>query len=190
MKAPTYTGRGAVVLDFDIENRPLNYAGEDFTFGEITAIACMTIGKRRSLESWVLGEVEMEQMLAAFLARWNTADVVTGHNIIRHDLPWLNGMLLELGLGPLPAKMVHDTYSHLKRRRGVSASQESLAGMLGVPAPKIAMSQMAWRQANRLLPEGLVKTRARCVGDVVQHAAMRERLLELDWLGPARMWRP
>jgi hypothetical protein len=132
----------------------------------------------------------MGEMLAGFLERYSEADMVTGHNILRHDLPRLNAMLLEQGMPPLGPKMVSDTYRHLLRRDGVSASQASLAEMLGVPKSKVGMSQVAWRQANRLLPEGLVRTRARVVGDVVQHMALRKRLVELQWLRPPAMWRP
>lgn len=190
MIAPRYTGGGLRVLDFDTESRPLSWIGPEYTSVELTAIACQPVGKPKELKVWILGEVELEEMLDGFLEEWAKADIVTGHNIIRHDLPRIGAMLLEHerpGLGP---KRTHDTYAHLRRRQGISASQESLAATLGVAAPKVGMGQKAWREANRLLPEGLVKTRARVVGDVKQHIKMRERLLELDWLKPPQMWRP
>lgn len=190
MIPPRYAGKGLRILDFDIENRPLNYAGQDFTFSDVTAIACCTIGNKRSLSAWVLGDVEPEEMLTGFLERYTESDMLTGHNIVRHDLPILDGMCLEYGLGPLEPKLVQDTYLHLRRRAGVSGSQESLAEMLGVPVPKVQMSQVAWRQANRLLPEGLVKTRARAVGDVLQHIEVRRVLLQRNWLRAPKMWNP
>ena len=183
-------GRKLHILDFDIENRPLSYGGQDFTFSDVTAIACCTVGRPRSMQAWVLGETSTADMLSGFLERFREADIVTGHNVVRHDLPILNGALLELGLPGLHPKLVSDTYRDLRRRQGVSASQESLAAMLGITSPKIGMSQKDWRMANRLLPEGLVKTRARVVGDVVQHQALRKELLRLGWLRAPRMWRP
>lgn len=180
-------GRKLRILDFDVENRPLNYGGQDFTFSDITAIA------------WSFGgEVECELLypgqrgipLTRFREAYDAADMVTCHNLLRHDLPLINGMSLEQGLPPLPPKLVHDTYRHLKRRQGVSASQESLAEMLGVAEPKVGMSSAKWREANRLLPEGLAKSRDRVVGDVVQHRALRARLLELGWLKGPQMWSP
>ena len=177
-------------MDFDTESRPLTYLGSDYTTAEITAIASAWVGQRGSMESLILGEMEGKDMLLSFSKRWDEADMVTGHNLIRHDLPRLNAMLLEQGMPALGPKLVQDTYLHLKRKNGVSGSQESLAEMLGVKAPKQGMSQVAWRQANRLLPEGLVKTRTRCVSDVVQHMALRARLLELQWLRNPRVWRP
>jgi len=178
------------VLDFDIENRPLSYAGQDFTFSEVTAIACKMIGERGPVESWCLGEMDVADMLYAFLPWYNDADIVTGHNIIKHDLPIINGACLENGLPPLHPKLVCDTYFHLKRRQGVSASQESLAAILRVKSPKVGMSQAAWREANRLTPEGIEKTRKRVTGDVRQHIAMRAELLRREWLQPPKMWSP
>ena len=177
-------------LDVDLENRPLNYVGDDFTFSEITAIAWKFIGEPGSIDCLCLGEVPFRTMLLGFVAAYVQADLVTGHNIIKHDLRILNGAMLEEGLSPLPPKMVCDTYTHLKRKGGVSGSQENLAKMLGVRVRKQGMSQADWREANRLTPEGIDKTRRRCVADVKQHIALRRELLKRDWLKPPRVWTP
>jgi hypothetical protein len=190
------------VLDFDIENRPLNYAGEDFTFSEITAIAWKFIGEPGPISALCLGELWVDRvgdpsyplpsqtMLLGFVAAYIQADLVTGHNVIKHDLRILNGALLEQGLSPLPPKLVCDTYTDLKRKGGVSGSQENLAKMLGVRVRKQGMSQADWREANRLTPEGIDKTRRRVVGDVKQHIALRRELLKRQWLRPPTLWRP
>jgi len=129
-------------------------------------------------------------MLLGFVAAYVQADLVTGHNVIKHDLRILNGALLEEGLSPLPPKMVCDTYLHLKRKGGVSGSQESLAAMLKVTSRKVGMSQADWREANRLTPEGIDKTRRRVVGDVKQHIALRRELLKRQWLKAPTLWTP
>ena len=185
------TTRKLRVLDFDMENRPLNYVGEDFTFGEVTAIA-WKFSESKEEPACVLLEPGMttKPLLALFRTAYAEADVVTGHNILRHDLRFLNGACLEMGLAPLHPKLVCDTYRHLKQRRGVGASQENLAKMLGVNGHKIAMSQTDWRMANRLTPEGIEKTRKRVTGDVIQHIVLREKLLELGWLRPPVRWSP
>jgi hypothetical protein len=177
-------------LDFDLENRPLNYVGDDFTFSEITAIAWKFIGEPGPIHALCLGEVPSRTMLLGFVAAYIQADLVTGHNIIKHDLRILNGALLEEGLSPLPPKMVCDTYTHLKRKGGISGSQENLAKMLGVRVRKQGMSQADWREANRLTPGGIDKTRRRVVGDVKQHIALRRELLKRDWLRAPRIWQP
>lgn len=176
------------VLDFDTENRPLTYTGDDFTFSDITAIAWCFIGSK-DVQYELLYPNQDGISLDRFLDAYCKADMLTCHNIRKHDLPNLNGRLIELGQPPLVPKLVQDTYRDLRRKRGVSASQESLCEMLGVPLPKVKMSQAKWRQANRLLPAGLEKTRARVVGDVLQHMAMREELLRRGWLRTPTVWR-
>ena len=184
-------------LDLDIENRPLSYAGDDFTFSEITAIACADVvvlasgkAKGQNAKCWLLGIDHPQTMLEEFRERYEAADIITGHNIRKHDLRLLNGAMLEYGYGPLPPRLFSDTYLHLKTLGGVSKSQESLAAMCGVKAQKIHMNQKDWRDANRLYEEGVEKARARCIGDVRQHIEMRAILLERGWLRAPRMWTP
>ena len=118
-----------------------------------------------------------------------TADIVTGHYIRKHDLPLLNGMLMEVAqhadsLGP---KLSSDTKLDLVKRLDLPASQEALSAYLGVKAPKIQMTQADWRDANRLTESGLKRTYARCVGDIVQHKQMRAKLIERGLLkGPRK----
>jgi hypothetical protein len=175
------------VLDCDIENRPLSYLGSDFTTAEITAIAAGFCGERK-VECWLLGRDDPRDMLGAFCELYDWADCITGHYIRRHDLPIINGALLEYDLPPLKSKLTSDTKLDLRKRAGISASQESLAAMLGVRAPKVQMNQHKWRTANRLTEDGLELTRERVVGDVRQHQELRKVLLERGMLGPPRVW--
>lgn len=175
------------ILDFDIENRPLSYLGQDFTTAEITAIAA-SFGPDEPVHCWLLGRNDPRAMLRAFRILFDAADIVTGHYIRKHDLPIINGSMLEYGLPPLGPKLVCDTKMDLVQRSGISASQESLADLLGVPAPKIGMSQAKWRAANRLTATGIAHTAERVTGDVIQHQLMRVRLAELGMLRAPRMW--
>lgn len=177
------------VLDFDIENRPLSYNGPDYTTAEITAIAAGWVGQKK-VRCWALGQVEPLEMLEGFLELYRKADVLTGHNIRRHDLPILNGACLEYDLPPLTPKLTCDTYGDLTRRKELSASQENLSQMFGLEADKHHMSQVSWREANRLTPEGIRKTRKRVIDDVIQHKELRERLIEHRALKPPKVWRP
>ena len=182
-------GRALRWLDFDIENRPLTYLGGDFTTAEVTAIAWgwtdQTVVRCRAL-----GECSAEKMLLDFLAAYQAADGVTGHYIRKHDLPILNGALLELGLPTLTPKLTCDTKLDLIRRKDLSASQESLGEMFGITHPKEHMSQPKWREANRLTAAGIKETRRRVIGDVRQHRQLRERLLEIGALKSPRVWSP
>jgi hypothetical protein len=175
------------VLDFDIENRPLTYLGSDFTTAEVTAIAWAWDAS--DVTVYLLGEHPLPYILERFVEAYNEADMVTGHYIKGHDLPMINGALVELGMPSLPDKLVCDTKTDLIALKGISKSQESLGSMFSLDAPKVQMNQTKWRAANRLTTEGLAEVRARVVGDVQQHIEMRQRLIDLGYLAPARIWR-
>lgn len=177
------------VLDFDIENRPLSYLGSDFTTSDITAIACSFIGEGK-VWCWMLGHHTPRELIENFLPFYNEADWVTGHYIRGHDLPILNGACLEMGLPKLESKRAQDTYSDLIKHKGISGSQENLAAMYGLPHAKAHMNTTQWRSANRLEPEGIEEAKKRVIDDVLQHKALRERLLSVGALKPPRMWHP
>lgn len=177
------------ILDFDIENRPLAYLGMDFTSAEITAIAASWTDSK-DVTVWALGDVGLEEILTGFVELYNEADVVTGHYIRNHDLPIINGALMELGLPGLEAKLTSCTKNDLENSKGVSKSQENLGEMLGIKAPKIQMNQPKWRAANRLTPEGIELTKKRVVGDVIQHKQLRKLLVEQGRLATPRVWKP
>src|SRR4051812_19257994 len=154
------------ILDFDCEARPLHWIGGDYVSKEITAIAWAWVDQPQDAVAYLLGEVDTETMLRAFLDVYNQADMVTGHFIRGYDLPLVNGMLTEFGLPSLGDKLSHDTKIDLLRRAGLSGSQESIGAMLHLDHPKVQMNQAKWRSANRLEPEGLAFVRERCIGDV------------------------
>jgi hypothetical protein len=61
--------------------------------------------------------------------------------------------------------------------------------MLLLEHDKVKMDQRKWRMANRLTPEGIAETRKRVVGDVVQHIEMRQKLADLGYLAPVKVWK-
>lgn len=187
------------ILDFDLENRPLSYLGQDWTSAEITAIAW----------SWYGSDVVETLLLTAegtykdrrgrcypppvaftqFREVLASAGIVTGHYIRKHDLPVLNSAMMENGLQPLPELLVQDTHGDLVRRKDLSASQENLAALLGLPEPKHHMTQTEWREANRLFSNARLNlTRTRVVGDVVQHKSLRGELVRRGLLRAPRYW--
>lgn len=185
-----FDGSGRLrILSWDIENRPLDYSGPDWTNGEITAIAWGWTDQKK-IRVRALGEVDAVTMLSDFREAYDQADIVTGHWITGHDLPITNGAMLEHGLPPLDPKLVSDTKAHLVKRRYLSASQENLSEMLGVESQKFGMNSIKWREANRLTPEGIALTKKRVTDDVRQHRELRKKLIELGALKPAKMWRP
>lgn len=181
----------AKILDFDIENRPLSYMGGDLTTSEITAIAAGW-SDMDTVACWALGECSPRYMLERFVHVYNEADIVTGHYIRKHDLPIINGALVEFGMPTLGPKLTIDTKLDLTTWSFMAQtkSQEALGRTLNIPAPKIGMSQADWREANRLTLEGIQKTRERVIGDVVQHKQLRLELTRRGLLGPPQRWQP
>lgn len=183
------THRPMRVLDFDIENRPLSYLGSDFTTAEVTAIAWAWTDHPENVTVYLLGETDLPDILHTFVAAYNQADMVTGHYIRGHDLPMLNGALMECRMPALSDRLVQDTKIDLMRSKGISLSQESLGAMFRLEHAKVQMNQSKWRAANRLSPEGLKEVRDRVTGDVRQHIALRRELASLGYLSAPSMWR-
>lgn len=176
------------ILDFDIENRPLSYWTPDRPTCEITAIASCWADDKSSMIVTLLGQQDPYDILNSFVSRYNQADMVTGHYIRRHDLPIINGALMEFGLPNLQPKLTCDTKLDMYKKGDIPATQEYLSELLGIPAPKVHMTQVAWREANRLTPEGLQATESRVTGDVWQHMLLREKMVELKLLRSPKTW--
>lgn len=182
-------GAPRAILDFDIENRPLSYWIPDRPTSEITSIAWSFVGER-AVTVRLLGRDDPAETLSLFSEAWNRAEMVTGHYVIRHDIPTIQMHLMEYGLPLLGEKLVCDTKIHMIKKADQPATQEHLAEMLGVALPKVHMTQQDWREANRLTPEGLMKTERRVVGDVKQHKALRIAMVEAGMLHPPKVWKP
>ena len=176
------------VLDFDIENRPLSYWIPDRPSAEITAIAACWVGDPKSMKCWLLGRDDPIEMLEGFKKLYDEADMVTGHYIRRHDLPIIQGAILENGLKPLGKKFAQDTKVDLVRMSDIPVSQENLLEILQTAGSKYHMTQQMWRTANRLTPKGLALTEKRVTSDVRMHIKMRKELIKRDLLMPPRIW--
>lgn len=196
--APTFVGEGLRILDFDIETRLVGFyeAGRFKPKGcEPIAIAC-SWESSKNVAVWTLTpdatkyHESMQSMLDGFLGFYNDADVVTGHYVLKFDLPILTSIMFERGMVPLGEKLVSDTKNHLVNFEGLSKSQENLSEMLELAEDKFHMNDPRWRDVTRLLPEGLVYARDRVTWDIKQHKAMRAALLELGYLNPPELWKP
>ena len=177
-----------LILDVDIEARPLSWITSDYVSKEITAIACKWVNKPDKGACWVLGKDDPIEILESFRERYNQAGMIVGHYIRGYDLPTLNGAMTDYKLPPLSDILTHDTKMDLVKWQGHSKSQENIGAMLGLLHPKVHMNQEMWREANRLTPKGIKLTKQRVLGDVDQNIAMWQRLKELGYLGPPRIW--
>ena len=181
------TKRRLKILHFDIENRPLSYWA-DRPSAEVTAIAWGWADDDR-VEVALLKNGRLFGC-KAFLRAFTEADMVCGHYIRKHDLPILNGMLIDFGWPLLPSKLTSDTKLDMVKKGDLPASQEALCGYFKIPAPKVHMTQADWREANRLTSEGLEKTEKRVVGDVIQHKLLRAEMIKRGLLRSPSIWRP
>ena len=182
----TLRTRPTRILDWDLENRPLSYRG-DWPTADVTAIAWSWVGSKK-IDCCVLGEVGYEEMLGRFRDAYARADQLSGHNLKKHDLPIVNGALIEFGLPILDAKITQDTLRDMVRTSGLPRDQESLCELFGINAPKYAMSQFKWRKANRL--EAVDQTRRRVVADVTQHKLLAAEMERRGLLRPPKRWTP
>lgn len=182
--------RNLKIMSFDIENRPLSYWTPDRPTAEITAIASCWVDDITSMRVYLLGRNDPIDMLNHFVTRYNEADMVVGHYIRRHDLPIINGALMEFGLPNLQPKLTCDTRLDMYKKGDIPATQEYLSELFDLPLPKVHMTQRAWREANRLTPDGLKLTEKRVTQDVYQNILLRNKMLELGLLKSPRVWRP
>jgi len=126
-------------------------------------------------------------MLRPLLEAIAEADVVTGHNIYRFDLPIVNAECLRLGLSMLPQLRVQDTM-RVPRSRGFKKGQDSLGRLLKVPGEKLHLDWQAWQDAYD--QDGWAVVKERAVSDVVMHKQIREEMLARGWLGEPALWKP
>ena len=115
-----------------------------------------------------------------------SADIVTGHNIVRFDLRVLNANLIRFGVNPLPSLWVQDTMKFPKTK-GLKKGQDNIGIMWGIPLHKIPLNHQQWDDAYRVKGWPLVEER--CVTDVVQHKMIRHEAIERDLLKTVK-WTP
>lgn len=125
--------------------------------------------------------------LAPLLEAIGGADVVTGHNLLRFDLPVLNAECLLLGLPPLRPVAVQDTI-RVPKAKGFKKGQDNMSHALGVKEEKMPLSWAQWEAAYG--EPDLATVKERCASDVRMHLTMREEMLQRGWLRAPRMWRP
>lgn len=179
------------LLDFDIECVAAGYADPEWVPSHITAIAWSWVGENKVTTKTVLDYaydlpsflkmhfLGCAPLLEEFVAVFNEADAVTGHNITRFDLPVMNAELMRLRLPVLQKKPVIDTI-RLVKSKGFKKGQDVIAGVLDVPAEKKPMNWQQW-QAAYATP-GWKEVKERVSGDVIQHKLVLGRLLELGYL--------
>ena len=175
--------RNLRILDFDLETLAAGFADPNWVPQKITCAAWSWIGEDR-VHSRITGKGGFfnaklrVSRLAPLIDAIAEADIVTGHNLIRFDLPVLNAELMRGGVEPLERLRVQDTMK-LPKSKGFKKGQDNLSGVLGTAADKQAMTWFEWDEAyeDRFWREVI----SRCESDVIQHKQMRGKILDAGW---------
>jgi len=182
------------ILDFDIETMAAGFADPEWVPQKVTCIAWSWVGSDEVKVMTCGGSGGLfeaprlrRRMIEAFLKDYALADMVTGHNLIRFDLPVLNADCMRLGLPPLSPIRVQDTMRIL-RSKGFKKGQDNLAGLVKTHDRKLAMDWQQWEDAYATPGWPVVMDRAR--SDVVMHKQLRLAMIERGWLKPPTTWRP
>jgi DNA polymerase elongation subunit (family B) len=182
------------VLDFDVETIAAGFADPEWVPQKITCVAWSWIGSDDVSVLTCGGSAGLyerpekrRRMLDRFRRVLARADIVTGHNLLRFDLPVLNAEYMRLGLEPLQSVHVQDTM-RIKRSKGFKKGQDNLAGLVQTFERKQAMDWQQWEDAYAEPGWPLVKSRA--VSDVVMHKQLREQMIDRGWLRPMVRWYP
>lgn len=179
------TLRSLRVLDFDIETVAAGFADPEWVPQKITIIAWSWIGDEKvEVRTRLEG---IGPLLAAFREVYEEADIVTGHNVIRFDLPILNSEFLRANSRSLGPKLVQDTMKIVKTK-GFKKGQDNIGKLLRLSVDKMPLSWQEWQDAYE--EDGWQTAIERCASDVIQHKQMRQAMLERDWLKPPTYWRP
>lgn len=180
------------ILDFDLETLAAGYADPRWVPSKITCAAWSWIGEEE-VHSLITGKdgffdarLRVER-LEPVLSAIREADIVTGHNLLRFDLPILNAELMRGGAGPLEPIGVQDTI-RLPKAKGLKKGQDNLSSVLGTASKKQAMTWVEWDDAYE--EDGWPEVISRCVSDVRQHKEMRAAMLAAGWNKPTTLWRP
>ncbi len=185
-------GAARRILDFDIESIAAGFADPAWVPMHMTAVAwswldeekvtCRTLVDYAKTVPDFLSVMFLgcRPLLAEFVEVFNQADIVTGHNINRFDVPAINAELMRLGLEPLRDKPRIDTMRLRAKTYGFKKGQDVMSVLFDLPAEKKALNWAEWQQAYS--EPGWKTIKERCAGDVIQHKLLLRKLMQLGYL--------
>ena len=177
-------------LDFDLETVAAGYADPQWVPSTVTAWAFSwgdTIEVDALPVKYLYDRKARRRFLEPLIQAIHEATVLTGHNLIRFDLPILQAELMRLGMDSLPGRLVQDTI-RLPRSKGFKKGQDNLGTLLDIPEEKLPLNFEQWAAAYA--DPSLATVKERVAGDVRQHLALRDAMRDRGWLAAPRMWSP
>jgi DNA polymerase elongation subunit (family B) len=192
LPAVTLTTKPLKVLDFDLETLAAGFADPNWVPQKITCVSWSWVGSDEVgvVVCGPMGFFKPElrrDMVLELSAEIADADMVTGHNILRFDLPVLNSECLRLGLSPLKSVLAQDTMRIVKTK-GFKKGQDNIGKLLETAEQKLSLDWQGWEEAYE--QDGWQTIKDRCVSDVVMHKQMRLEMIERGWLKEPRIWTP
>jgi hypothetical protein len=191
---PLPSTRPLRTLDFDVETVAAGFADPQWVPNRVTCWAYSWVDDpAREVRVDALSPADFydhqarRDFLWPLLVAIDEADVVTGHNIVRFDLPILNSECLRLNLPTLRPKLAQDTI-RLPKSKGFKKGQDNLGHTLEVQEEKLPLSWAEWETAYG--EPGLPTVKERCASDVRMHLEMRDAMRARGWLAAPRTWRP
>lgn len=181
------------ILDFDIETVAAGFADPDWVPQKITCVAWSWVGEEdvhctiATSEGLFSRPERRRKMLVPLLEAISEAEMLTGHNLLRFDLPVLASECMRLGLPVVGRRLVQDTM-RLKRSKGFKKGQDNLIELLGTQTQKIPLSWQGWQLAYE--EKGWYGIKERAAADVRGHKEIRDELLKRKWLKPPVWWTP
>lgn len=178
------------VLDFDIETVAAGFADPQWVPNRTICWAyCWTDEQEARVSALPVRDFYNHEARRRFLRPLfdiiAEADVLTGHNIVRFDLPVLNAECLLLGLPRIGSKMIQDTIQ-LPKSKGFKKGQDNMGFAFGVKAEKLPLSWAQWEAAYA--EPDLATVKERCASDVLMHIELREKMRQVGLLQPPKMW--
>lgn len=180
------------ILDFDVETMAAGFADPNWVPQKITCVSWSWIDSD-DVEVIVCGPMGFfkpelrKPMVATLVNEINKADIVTGHNILRFDLPVLNAECLRLDIPPLNPVLAQDTMRIVKTK-GFKKGQDNIGALLETAEQKLSLDWQGWEDAYE--EDGWQTIKDRCASDVVMHKQMRYEMIDRGWIKPAKLWTP
>lgn len=186
------SGEGRV-LDFDLETLAAGFADPQWVPQKVTCASWSWIGEDEIYtlitrkEGFFDRSIRAREVLIPLVEQIEQADMLTGHNLLRFDLPVLNAELLRCGLPSLKPVKVQDTI-RLAKSKGLKKGQDDLSVMASGSLKKKTMNWEEWDRAYEA--DDWSEIIERCESDILQHKELRIYLLEQGYLRPPQMWYP
>lgn len=180
------------ILDFDIETLAAGFADPNWVPQKITCVSWSWVDSD-DVQVRICGPMgffkpeKRRSMVKELADTVRKATIVTGHNILRFDLPVLNTECLRLGLEPLPSVIAQDTMRIVKTK-GFKKGQDNLGKLLKTIEQKLSLDWQGWEDAYE--EDGWATIKARCISDVIMHKEVREEMIKRGWLNDNKIWQP